>query len=122
MDAKNDWPDYGRNSGARRYSPLTQIDTKNVGKLNLAWQYGMDPSVAKLTGPQRVIPPTEAVPVMIGNVLFTPTTQHTVVALEADTGKEIWKYDLGKAGAPLRGVTFLAGGQTDSARGSGGLP
>jgi quinoprotein glucose dehydrogenase len=42
-------------------------------------------------------------------VLFTPTTQHTIVALEADTGKEIWKYDLGRAGAPMRGVTFWPG-------------
>jgi glucose dehydrogenase len=109
IDLKNDWPHYGRDQGGQRYSPLAQINTKNVGKLKLAWQYGMDPNVSKLTGAQRVIPPTEAVPIVIGNVLFTPTTKHSVVALQADSGQEIWKYELGSAGAPLRGVTFWPG-------------
>jgi glucose dehydrogenase len=108
-DLKNDWPQFGRDSGAQRYSPLTQIDTSNVRKLKQAWQYGIDSNAAKATGAQRVIPATEAVPIVIGNVLFTPTAQHTIVALEADTGREIWKYDLGRAGAPLRGVTFWPG-------------
>ena len=109
VDLKNDWPDFGRDGGAQRYSPLAQITTANVGKLKLAWQYGMDPRAATLSGAQRVIPATEAVPIVIGNVLFTPTSQHSIVALEADTGREIWKYDLGRAGAPLRGVTFWPG-------------
>lgn len=109
FDARNDWAAYGRDEGGQRYSPLTQINTNNVAKLKLAWQYGLDPKAASLTGPQRVLPPTEAVPIVIGNVLFTPTTQHTVVALEADTGQEIWKYDLGRASATLRGVSFWPG-------------
>ena len=74
------------------------LDTSNVRKLKQAWQYGIDSNAAKATGAQRVIPATEAVPIVIGNVLFTPTAQHTIVALEADTGREIWKYDLGRAG------------------------
>ncbi len=109
IDLKNDWPHHGRDQGSQRYSPLTQINTKNVGKLKLAWQYGVDSSGGKTSGAQRVIPATEAVPIVIGNVLFTPTAKHTVVALQADTGREIWKYDLGSAGAPLRGVTFWPG-------------
>jgi quinoprotein glucose dehydrogenase len=109
INLRTDWPSYGRDKGAQRYAPLRQINSKNVSQLKLAWQYGIDPHVATLTGAQRVIPPTEAMPIVIGNVLFTPTTQHAVVALEADTGKEIWKYDLGRAGAPLRGVTFWPG-------------
>jgi len=109
IDPKNDWPTYGSTSGVAGYSPLAQINTKNVAKLKLAWQYGIDPKIANLSGPQRLIPPTEAVPIVIGNVLFTPTAAHSVVALEADTGLEIWRYDLGKAAAPLRGVTFWPG-------------
>jgi quinoprotein glucose dehydrogenase len=109
LDLRNDWPAYGRDEGGQRYSPLSQISSKNVTRLKLAWQYGIDQSAAQLPGNRRVIPPTEAVPIVIGNVLFTPTAQHTVVALEADTGREIWKYDLGKAGAPLRGVSFWPG-------------
>jgi len=112
FDPQKDWSAYGRDEGGRRYSPLTQIDAKNVARLKLAWQYGIDNSAgngADATGAPRAIPRTEAVPIVVGNVLFTPTTQHTVVALEADTGKEIWKYDLGKASATLRGVSFWPG-------------
>jgi glucose dehydrogenase len=109
FDAKNDWAASGRDEAGQRFSPLKQIDTKNIGKLKLAWQYGIDKSVASASGAQRVIPPTEAVPLVIGNVLFTPTTQHNIVALEADTGKEIWKYDLGHASPTLRGVSFWPG-------------
>ena len=109
LNEHNDWADYGRDPGGQRYSPLTQIDTKNVSKLKLAWQYGLDQRNANLPANRRAIAPTEAVPIVIGNVLFTPTAQHSVVALEADTGREIWKYDTGRAGAPLRGVTFWPG-------------
>ena len=38
---QTDWPVYGHDAGGQRYSPLTQIDTKNVSKLKLAWQYGI---------------------------------------------------------------------------------
>jgi glucose dehydrogenase len=109
IDAKNDWPMFGGDAGAQRFSTLSQVNVSNVTKLKLAWQYGIDPNLSRLTAAQRVIPPTEAVPIVIGNVLFTPTAKHTIVALETDTGREIWKYDLGKPGAPLRGVTFWPG-------------
>ncbi len=47
---------------------------------------------------------------MAGGVLFTPTVHHSIVALEPETGKEIWKYDLGSTvAAPLRGVTYWQG-------------
>jgi len=109
LDPKNDWAAFGRDEGGQRYSPLTQINTKNVSKLKLAWQYGLDPNIGNQTGPQRGLAPTEATPIVIGNVLFTPTIQHTIVALEADTGKEIWKYDLGRASGTMRGVSFWPG-------------
>ena len=109
FDPKNDWAAYGRDDGGQRYSPLAQVDTKNVSKLKLAWQYAIDPKAAGPAGAQQGVARTEAVPIVVGNVLFTPTTQHTVVALEADTGQEIWKYDLGRASATLRGVSFWPG-------------
>ena len=57
----------------------------------------------------RALTSTEAVPIMMGGILYTPTVQHIVVALEPETGTVIWKYDLGKASAPLRGVTYWQG-------------
>src|ERR1700735_4555998 len=46
FDAKNDWAASGRDEAGQRFSPVKQIDTKNIGKLKLAWQYGIDKSVA----------------------------------------------------------------------------
>ena len=41
-DAK-EWPTYGHDSGGMRYSPLTQINAKNVSSLSVAWVYHMKP-------------------------------------------------------------------------------
>jgi quinoprotein glucose dehydrogenase len=76
----------------------------------MAWQYGVDPSAIDINSPNRLLTATEAVPIMAGGILYTPTVRHTIVALDPETGKEIWKYELGRAtAAPLRGVTYWAG-------------
>jgi glucose dehydrogenase len=107
---QTDWPAYGGDQTGQRYSPLTQINTKNVSKLKMAWQYGVDPSAIDINSTNRLLTATEAVPIMAGGILYTPTVRHTIVALEPETGKEIWKYELGRAtAAPLRGVTYWAG-------------
>jgi len=106
---QTDWPAYGHDPSGQRYSPLTQINSRNVGKLKLAWQYGNDPGGVDLNPATRALTATEAVPIMVDGVLFTPTVHHTIVALDPQTGREIWKYDLGKAAGPLRGVTFWRG-------------
>jgi quinoprotein glucose dehydrogenase len=109
LTAQTDWPAYAHDPAGQRYSPLTQINTSNVGKLKLAWQYGNDPTRIDLNPATRALTATEAVPIMVDGVLFTPTVHHTIVALDPQTGSEIWKYDLGKVAAPLRGVTYWRG-------------
>ena len=107
---QGDWPSYGHNQDGQRYSPLTQIDGKNVSKLRLTWQYGVDSGAVDLNPATRALTATEAVPIMAGGMLYTPTIHHSIVALEPETGQEIWKYDLNsKVGAPLRGVTYWQG-------------
>jgi quinoprotein glucose dehydrogenase len=114
--SQTDWPGYGGDPGGQRYSGLSQINTKNVSKLKLAWQYGVDPSAIDLNSANRLLTATEAVPIMVGGVLFTPTVRHTIVALEPETGKEIWKYELGRAvAAPMRGLTYWPGDKENPA-------
>ena len=107
------WSGYSGDPGGRRYSPLTQINTKNVTKLKLTWQYGIAAAgISQSGGPGRGgggISPTEAVPIVVDGVMYTPTVQRTIVAIEPETGKELWKYELGRAGSPLRGVTYWPG-------------
>ncbi len=76
----------------------------------MAWQYGIDAGGVNLDAATRFLTSTEAVPIMVGGILYAPTLQHNIVALDPETGKEIWRYELGKAaGAPLRGVTYWQG-------------
>jgi glucose dehydrogenase len=107
-----DWPAYSHDPGGQRYSPLTKINTTTITRLRPAWQYDIDPSNVNLDPATRFLTSTEAVPIMVHGVLYTPTLHHAIVALEPETGKEIWKFELGKAaGAPLRGVAYWQGDQ-----------
>ena len=114
--SQGDWPAYGYDQNGQRYSPLSQINTKNVADLKLAWQYGVDGSTNDPNPQNRALTGTEAVPIVVGGMLYTPTVHHSIVALKPDTGEEIWKYDLGKASGTLRGVTYWQGDQENPPR------
>jgi quinoprotein glucose dehydrogenase len=100
-----DWPLAHRDAGAQRYSPLTQITPANVGGLKQAWVYHLKPK-----GQER-FRLSEATPLVIGQtmVLFSPFGQ--VIALDATTGQEKWKYDLPGDDVPaMRGGAYWKGG------------
>ncbi len=104
-----DWRGYGYDSSGRRFSPLTQINARNVSNLKPVWKYGIASNANDPNPTNRLASTTEAVPIMVDGVLYSPTIQHNIVALEAETGEEVWKYDLGQASATLRGVTYWQG-------------
>lgn len=86
-----DWPAYGGTYANWRYSPLTQIDRNNVGKLRKAWETHTGgtpttPAYQKLYG-------TENTPLKVGDLLYTCTAKNVVVALDAATGKVAWRHD-----------------------------
>ncbi len=86
-----DWPAYGGTNAAWRYSPLTQINASNVGKLQKVWEVhtgGLptNPDYAKLYG-------TENTPLKVGNLLYTCTAKNVILALDAATGKPVWRVD-----------------------------
>ncbi|WP_410015634.1 glucose/quinate/shikimate family membrane-bound PQQ-dependent dehydrogenase [Sodalis sp. C49] len=88
--ANGDWPAYGRTQEGTRYSPLNQINDKNVGQLKEAWTFrtgdmktAADP--AELTD--------EVTPIKIGDLLYLCTPHQKLFALDAATGKERWRFD-----------------------------
>lgn len=85
------WPNYGRDAGGGRYSPLTQIHRNNVGQLKVAWTYHT--GEANSTSPLRKYSAFEATPLMIDNTLYVSTPFSRVIALDAQTGQERWVYD-----------------------------
>jgi quinoprotein glucose dehydrogenase len=82
----DDWPVTGGDPGNSRYSPLTQIDRGNVARLRVAWTWhsGDAPN-----GQSQI----QATPIVVNGVLFTTTPALAVVALRADRGTELWRFD-----------------------------
>lgn len=101
-----DWPTYGRDAGGTKYSPLDQINTKNVGALERVWTY-------HTSEPGQ----WETTPIVIGNVMYLSTQKHRVVALDGDTGKELWSFDPKSSTAGgKRGVSYWPGDGSIGAR------
>jgi len=98
--APGDWPRYARDLAGTRYSPLTQINRKNVSRLTKAWSFRVRPE-----GGGSLV--TSATPIVIDNVLYLPIG-NAVIALEADSGKEIWRHPIEK-GLARRTVSYWPG-------------
>lgn len=76
-----DWPHYGLNYQGQRHSPLTQINRNNVSKLVPAWQHN--------TGVKSTF---QATPIVVGGVMYVSLPFNHVIAVNAQTGAEIWRY------------------------------
>ena len=107
-----EWSAYGRTNYGQRYSPLTQINTNNVKNLELAWQI----QTGDVKGPNDIGETTyQATPLKIGNALYMCTPHNWVLALDADSGKTLWKFDpkveknLQRQHQTCRGVSYYAG-------------
>ena len=105
-----DWPQYGRNQEGTRYTPLNQINRDNVAYLEKAWEYHTgDFSDGSDGRPETTF---QATPILVDGVLYLATVYGRVIALNPETGAEIWKYDPGvdptvdRGEFANRGVTY----------------
>lgn len=101
-----DWIAYGNDRGGSRYSPLAQITPANVGNLETAWTF----HTGKL-GDGKQGTAFQANPLKVGNRLFICAGNNDVIALDAETGRQLWRHrpktDLaGVYGLVCRGVTY----------------
>ena len=113
--ASGDWPSYGHDVAATRYSPLSQINPANVSKLALAWRHHMRPPAA--SGEASVNLVSETTPLAIDGVVYLSSPLGAVWALDGDSGRQIWSIQLpdGDAAAS-RGFQYWAGDRTAGAR------
>lgn len=102
-----DWPRFTRDLAGTRYSPLKQINTRNVAKLAPAWSFRLRPE-----GGGGIVGGTT--PIVVRGVLYLPIG-NAVVALEADSGKEIWRHPV-TTGLTRRGVSYWPGDKDHPAR------
>lgn len=98
MDAPAGWVDPARLAGASRepqnwfaagrdqdgtyFSPLAAINAGNVKRLGFAWQYDLDTNRGQ-----------EATPIVVDGIMYTSGERGYVYALNAATGKQIWRFD-----------------------------
>ena len=78
-----EWLTYGLTQGETRYSPLDQINASNVKRLGLAWSYDLGTG----GGGQ------EATPLVSNGTIYGITNWSVVFAVDARTGKELWRWD-----------------------------
>jgi glucose dehydrogenase len=101
METSLDWPVYGGQAAGDHYSSLSQINRNNVQKLQVAWKFD--------AGEEGGL---ETSPIIVGRVLYAYTATQKVVALNAASGKLIWKFDSGITGKnPVRGLSYWTDGK-----------
>src|SRR5262245_65977253 len=82
----SDWPEYGRDKGGLRFSPLTQITPANVGDLKVAWTYHHHDISDGSDGASRTS--FNATPIVVDGSLYFCTGKNRVIALDPETGQE----------------------------------
>lgn len=90
MDTGADWPAYGGTYSARRFSPLSQINSKNVRELKRVWLTHSGDLPSKAAGNTYG---AENTPLKIGDSLYICTPKNILLSLDPATGKERWRYD-----------------------------
>jgi quinohemoprotein ethanol dehydrogenase len=76
------WLTVGRNYAEDRFSPLTSINEHNVGRLGLAWFVDLDTKIG-----------SETTPLVVDGVMYTIGAWNVIYALDAASGRELWRYD-----------------------------
>jgi len=86
-----EWTHYANDAGGSRYSPLTDVDAAKLSRLQVAWQWKHweTPLKEYATTPGQF----ESTPLMIDGTLYVTTPYNSLAALDAETGKEKWRFD-----------------------------
>jgi quinohemoprotein ethanol dehydrogenase len=81
-DEPGNWMSHGRTYNEQRFSPLKQINDRNVGQLGLAWYSDINIQRGQ-----------EATPIVVDGVMYFSTAWSKVFAVNAATGEKLWSYD-----------------------------
>jgi len=81
-DDLSNWLMHGRTYAEERYSPLAYIHDGNIGDLDLLWTF-----------PTGLTRGHESTPIVVDGVLYFTATWSVVFAVDARTGKELWRHD-----------------------------
>jgi acido-empty-quinoprotein group A len=92
------WPTYNGDYSGRRFSPLTQINSDNIGNLALKWMYRINVGAMRGVGAVQI----KCTPLEVNGILYLTVPDH-VWAVDARTGEELWHYSWVDHGGHLLG-------------------
>lgn len=111
LHSDQDWTAYAGSNLANHFTPAAQITPANVGSLRQAWQFHTGDLPAPGSKTQYL---NENTPLKVGNLVYVCTPTQKVIAIDAATGRERWRFDpradkqaLETAGAYCRGVAYF---------------
>ncbi len=88
--ADTEWPTHGGDLMNHRFSPLQQVDAASISELVPVWIHS--------TGIEGAL---ETTPIVVGNTMYVTTAGGRVLALNAATGEELWRFEPEIAAATL---------------------
>ncbi|GGU55024.1 quinate dehydrogenase [Pseudomonas laurentiana] len=102
--AQKNWEHYGNDEGGGRFAALDQINRDNVSKLAPAWTYHTgDVAISDGNGAED-----QMTPLQVGDKVFICTPHNNLIALDADTGKQLWKNEINAKSAVWQRCRGLA--------------
>jgi quinate dehydrogenase (quinone) len=118
---QKNWAHYGNDEGGSRFAALDQINRDNVSKLVPAWTYRTgDVAVSDGNGAED-----QTTPLQVGDKVFICTPHNNVIALDADTGKPLWKNPINAQSAVwqrCRGLAYFDASATVTPPTDGSTP
>ena len=111
--ADGEWRAYGRDALGSRWSPLTEITRENVARLQPAWTYHTRETTPEFATRRRKRS-LEVTPLVIDGRMYIGTPLGRVIALDPETGRELWTFDpridrtIGFGDFTNRGVSYWA--------------
>lgn len=119
--AQKNWAHYGNDEGGSRFAALDQINRSNVAKLVPAWTYHTgDVAISNGNGAED-----QMTPLQVGDKVFVCTPHNNIIALDADTGKELWQNKINAQSAVwqrCRGLAYFDASAAIAAPTDGSTP
>ena len=102
LDIKEEeWIRSNKNSSSQRFSKLNYINENNVKDLKVAWIYNSNDGVGQI----------QSNPIIVKDMIITPTPGHYIVALDSKNGQEIWRFKPKSNYPAQRGLIYWKGNQ-----------
>lgn len=99
--AISEWPEYGSDKGGSRHSPLDQITRQNVSSLKVAWTFNSG-DISDGKG-DTTTSSLQVTPIVVDDVMYFCTPFNRVIALDPESGRQLWAFDPGLRNRQLHG-------------------